>query len=155
VDCWLAGEERGSGGAFTRQLHQLVEELEIGSQVRFLGFREDGPELLRAADFFLLPSTHEGLPLSIVEAQAVGAVVVASPLPGIREVVEEGVTGFLVDPANPRGYADRIKTLLAKRDLREEVTRNARAHVARAHTWRHYTERVWQLYADVVAGRIG
>jgi glycosyltransferase involved in cell wall biosynthesis len=154
VDCWLAGEERSVDRQFTDQLRELVAEFRLGGQARFLGFREDGPELLRAADFFLLPSTHEGLPLSIVEAQSVGAVVLASPLPGIREVVEDGVTGFLADPANAHAYAATMRTLLEKPDLHRKVTATARRRVTTEHNWPLYAERTWRVYADVSAGRV-
>ena len=69
---WFAGVERGGNLDYTKRLRRLVGELGISDQVRFLGQREDIPESLRAADFFVLPSTAEGLPLSILEAQASG-----------------------------------------------------------------------------------
>ncbi len=150
VHCWLAGEERGDDRRFTQQLHALVGELGLGDRVRFLGFRSDGPELLRAADFFLLPSEHEGLPLSILEAQSAGAVVLASPLPGIREVVEDGVTGFLADPQDPHAYAQRMKTLLEQADVRGRVVAAAHARVTAQHNWPLYAERTWEVYGEVV-----
>jgi glycosyltransferase involved in cell wall biosynthesis len=153
VDCWLAGEERGEARPFTSRLQALVAELGIGEQVRFLGFRSDGADLLRAADFFLLPSTHEGLPLSVLEAQAVGAIVLASPLPGIREVVVDGETGFLADPGHAREYAHRMKAILVQPELRARLETAARERVAARHNWALYAERTWQVYADVAAGR--
>jgi glycosyltransferase involved in cell wall biosynthesis len=67
---WFAGIERGDSLEYTERLKTLCGELGVAGRVRFLGQRSDVPELLRAADFFLLPSTSEGLPLSILEAQA-------------------------------------------------------------------------------------
>src|SRR5262249_48318367 len=94
VACWLAGEERGGGDAFTVRLRGLIAELGLADRVRLLGFRGDAPELLRAADFFLLPSTHEGLPLTVLEAQASKVPVLASATAGIPEAVQDGETGF-------------------------------------------------------------
>lgn len=149
VDCWLAGEERASERRFTAALQRLVRDLGVEDQVTFLGFRQDGPALLQAAEFFLLPSTHEGLPLSILEAQASGTVVLGSPIPGIREVVADGVTGFLVDPSDYAGYAARIHALITDPILYRRVAESALDHVRREHSWDVYVERVWQMYQHV------
>lgn len=149
VACWLAGEERGADRQFTRRLEALIHDLGVGDEVTLLGFRSDGPRLLQAADIFLLPSTHEGLPLSVLEAQAAGTVVLGSPVPGIREVVSDGVTGFVIDPADHAGYAERIHTLLTDRALYQRVADAARAHVRREHAWSVYLDRAWQVYEAV------
>ena len=96
VDCWLVGERRTDVGSYEAELRQLCSALGVQDIVQFLGFRRDGPDLLRAADVFLLPSTHEGLPLSVLEAQAAHVPVIGAPIPGILEVVEDGMTGFVV-----------------------------------------------------------
>lgn len=70
----------------------------FGPAIRFLGARDDVPDLLAAADLFVLPSLFEGLPLSLIEAMAAGLPIVASEIGGIDEVVESGVTGLLVPP---------------------------------------------------------
>lgn len=149
VDCWLAGEERGTGRQFTSRLAALIRELGVDDQVTLLGFRQDGPALLQAADIFLLPSTHEGLPLSVLEAQGAGTVVLGSPVPGIREVVTDGVTGFVIDPADHATYADRIHALLTDPSLYQRIADAARAHVRREHAWSVYVERAWQVYEAV------
>ena len=153
VECWLAGEERTGTQAFTATLHALVRDLGVADRVKFLGFRDDGPALFQASDFFLLPSTHEGLPLSVLEAQASGALVLGSPVPGIQEVVSDGVTGFLIDPADHGGYAARIEALLGDADLYRRVTASALEYVRREHSWNVYVERAWRMYHDVSKGR--
>src|SRR5688572_10923440 len=102
---WLAGEERGARQDYTRQLYALCAELGIRDHVRFLGYRDDAADLLRSADFFLLPSTREGLPLSILEAQASKVPVLASPAGGTAEIIIDGETGFLIDTLYPTDYA--------------------------------------------------
>jgi len=66
-------------------LQALCSELGVADQIRFLGHREDIPDLLRAADILLLPSTNEGLPLSVLEAQATKVPVLAAPTAGIQK----------------------------------------------------------------------
>ena len=114
VRLMLVGAERSDGKGYETQLRQLAADLSIDDRVDFAGFRNDIPLLLAAADFVLLPSTSEGLPLTILEAQATGAVVLAAPTAGIPEVVEDGRTGFLVAASDAAGYAAQIAELLRR-----------------------------------------
>jgi glycosyltransferase involved in cell wall biosynthesis len=145
VQLWLAGIERNGRQEYGQFLTTLVANLEVAEQVRFLGFRQDGPELLRAADLLLLPSTHEGLPLSIVEAQASKVPVLAAPTAGIPEVISDGDSGFLIAADDWPGYANRIETLLGNHDLRQRIAERAFANVLRDYTMSAYCERVHNL----------
>ena len=87
VHFWFAGVERGGRTEFSSILEALAKQLEVVDHVKFLGQRHDIPLLLQAADFFVLPSTSEGLPLSILEAQACGVPVFAAPTAGIPEII--------------------------------------------------------------------
>ena len=66
----------------------------MAGRVRWLGHRADVPALLRAADLFVLPSLHEGLPLAVLEAMAAGLPVVATDVDGTREAVADAVAWF-------------------------------------------------------------
>lgn len=149
VSCWLAGVERHNEG-YTARLEALTRELEVEDRVRLLGQRNDAPELLRAADFFLLPSTREGLPLSVLEAQAAGVPVLAAPTAGVPEVIEDGSTGFLVAADDAGGYANRLEVLLGNQGLCRRVTESAQRRVVREHGWKTYCDRVVQLYQEVL-----
>ena len=78
----------------------------------FLGARADVPDLLDAADLFVLPSRFEGLPLALLEAMAAGLAVVATRIGGTDEAVEDGVTGTLVPPGDPLALAAAIADAL-------------------------------------------
>ncbi len=151
IACWLAGVERGGGEAYTHKLRALIRELRVDERVRLLGYRDDAPELLRAADFFLLPSTREGLPISLLEAQASKVPVLAAPTAGIPEAVADGETGFLIAAENYVGYADCIQTLLTNRDLYQRVAENGYEQVRREYDWNIYCERIWGLYCELDA----
>ena len=71
----------------------------------------------------------------MLEAQSAGVPVVGSDIPGIREVVEDGKTGFIVPAGNPVGYADRLQMLFQDRQRRRQITDEAAAQVAREHQW--------------------
>jgi glycosyltransferase involved in cell wall biosynthesis len=149
VHFWLAGVERGGAAAYTIRLQSLIAELGVADRVRLLGQRTDAPELLRAADFFLLPSTCEGLPISLLEAQACQVPVLAAPTAGVPEVVRHGVTGFLIAADDSDGYADQITRLLADDRLMRQVTEAALKQVRQAHNWDAYCRRVSTLYDEI------
>jgi len=142
----LVGEERDQSGAFTRELHELVAQLGLQEYVQFLGFRTDMPQLLHAADCLLLPSTHEGLPLSILEAQASNVVVLAAPTAGIPEVIDDGCTGFLIAADNVEGYAAAAAAVLADEALAQRIREAARRQVVANFALRHYCERISSEY---------
>ena len=152
VACWLAGIERQDRGVYTTRLQDLCNELRIADRIRFLGHREDVPDLLRAADIFILPSTSEGLPLSVLEAQATKVPVLAAPTAGIPEVVTNGETGFLIPAEDAAGYAQRIESLLSCPEIHHRMTEQAYKKVIKEHNWQAYCETVWRLYHSLMRG---
>jgi glycosyltransferase involved in cell wall biosynthesis len=101
-------------GSLRPEVEQLVRAAGLDERVRFLGVRRDVPELMSAADGYLLSSAWEGMPVVLLEAAAVGLPIVATRVGGVAEVVEDGTTGFLVPPGDPAALAeamDRIETL--------------------------------------------
>jgi glycosyltransferase involved in cell wall biosynthesis len=150
VQCWLAGVERLPGTNYESRLRRLCQELNIAKQVRFIGFCSHPAELLRAADLMLLPSTCEGLPLTILEAQASGVPVLAAPTAGIPEAIEDGVTGCLIDATDYQAYANRIRHLLWDHETYALIAHNAREHCLQNHNWSQYWDQVRNVY-DLVA----
>ena len=105
--CLIAGR-----GELSEALRREANALNLNGNLKLLGYRTDVPELLSAMELFVLPSLSEGLPLSLLEAQACGLPVVASDVGGNSEVVEEGKSGYLVPPSHSDVLADRILSLL-------------------------------------------
>jgi glycosyltransferase involved in cell wall biosynthesis len=113
--------------------------------VVLLGYRDDVPALLAAADVLLLPSRcAEGAPLAVLEAQMAGIPVVATRVGGVPEVVEEGVTAFLVEPEDPAAMAAALERALA-------VDRAKWREAGRAHARRFSIEECATAVAGVVA----
>ena len=106
---------------------------EIGTDnVEFLGYidREDLMPLIRGASLVAVPSIcYENFPYIVLESFALGKHVVASYIGGIREMVEDGKTGFLFEPGDATALASRITRLAADSALRETLGRNARSRV--------------------------
>ena len=102
----------GRPGNSTNELKRLAEDLRLGDRVRFLGHREDVPNLMSAADIFVFPSLYEGLGGALIEAMALELPIVASDLESIREVVTEGQNAELVPARSPRLLASAVETLM-------------------------------------------
>jgi glycosyltransferase involved in cell wall biosynthesis len=151
VTCWLAGVERHGTTGFEERLRTLAQELEVADRVRFLGFRSDGPELLAAADMLLLPSKKEGLPLTVLEAQASKVPVIANATAGVPEIIADGATGFLVPADDAAGYAERVALLLQNPEVALRMTESAYAQVRREHTWATYVSRILDLYEELLS----
>lgn len=147
---WLVGEDRESSG-YAEELKQLAAELDVAGNVRFLGFRTDVPALLSAADAFLLPSVREGLPLSILEAQAAKVPVLAAPTAGIPEVIGHGQTGFLIEADDAAGYANVLESLLQSPLRKDEVVEAAYRQVLTTADMQGYCEQVSEAYESLSA----
>jgi glycosyltransferase involved in cell wall biosynthesis len=98
------------------ELRSAIEEkarmLNLSNDVIFTGIRHDISEILALIDLFVLPSLWEGLPLSLLEAMAAGKPVIATPVGGVPEIIEDGINGLLVSPRSPNDLAEAIITLL-------------------------------------------
>ena len=118
--CLIAGtgEER-------EQLEGLTESLGLNDQVRFLGFRLDVPELLHQADFMVLPSRYEGMPLIILEAMSAGCPIIATSVDGTAEVLRDGDSALLVPPDDPAQLAAAIGRYLDNPSFRAELAEHA------------------------------
>jgi glycosyltransferase involved in cell wall biosynthesis len=102
-----------------------AEELGLTEQVRFPGNRSDVPDLLQAATLLLLPSKIEGLPGVILEAMAHRTPIVASPVGGIPEVIEDGITGLLAFHDQPGDFSNQVLVLLTNPQMRNRIVTNS------------------------------
>lgn len=125
----IVGKEhrRGEESALRRE----TERLGLDHDVEFAGVAD--AEMLakhyRSADVFVLPSKREGLPMALLEAMAFGLPVVTTPVGGIPDIVDDGVTGILVEPSNVAAIAAAIELLARDPERRSSMGRAARAHV--------------------------
>lgn len=104
-----------AGGGSSRhrdRLLRLVTTLGLAGQVQLLGHRNDLPQLLMATPICVLATHYEGMPLALLEGMAAGCAVVASAVPGVRELIRDGRTGLLVAEGDPVALADALERLL-------------------------------------------
>lgn len=138
-------------GEFKRNLIEMSNNLGIKDRVKFTGFLPD-KELLEAyalADVFVLPSAFEGLPTVILEAMASGKPVVATNVGGISSVVEDNVTGFLVNYRDTNKLAMTITTILKDESLAKRMGSNGRK-LASHYDWGIISKKVEDLYLQVI-----
>jgi len=115
-------------GKLERMLRDKVEVLGIGDSVIFDLTINRPAECMSVLDIFVAPSRMEGLGLSIMEAQACGLPVIGSRVGGIPQIIEDNVTGVLVEPQDPKELADAIVKLLNDAELRKTLGANARIY---------------------------
>ncbi len=138
------------------RLKSLALELGIGERVTFTGQVEPAkvPDLLARAMILVLPnpasaiSTHFTSPLKLFEYMAAGRAIVASDLPAIREILQDGETALLVEPAEPQAIAGAIERLLEDRAFAQRLAGAAHAR-ASAFTWARRAERLETLFSEV------
>ncbi|HEX2236266.1 MAG TPA: glycosyltransferase family 4 protein [Actinomycetota bacterium] len=99
-------------GPLASQLRALAGDLGVSERVRLLGWRDDVADLVAAADVFCLSSVWEGVPLAAQEAIQLGTPVVATRVGGMAELVEDGVSGFLVPPGRPGDLANALASVV-------------------------------------------
>ena len=138
------GVERGNRERLSRELNLSPDK------VRFLGFRNDVPDLLSASDFFLLPSLTEGLPLSVLEAMSHGLPVVATNVGGIPELIQEDVHGLLVPPKNQSSLANAIERIITNPILRQEMGRQGASRVQKEFSFNSMMEKYSEKYEQLI-----
>lgn len=113
-------------------LETRARELGLGETVRFAGYMSQDAvaEMLSDADALVLPSFAEGVPVTLMEAMASGLPVLATRVGGISELVEDGVSGYLVPPGNTGALTTRLRDLLGDARLRARMGAAGRAKVA-------------------------
>lgn len=120
------------GGQLRAEVEARAASMGAAGWAHFIGQRGDVPRLLRLADVFVLPSSAEAMPLSILEALAVGVPVVSTDIADIRRILETSGGGIVIPPGDDDAYEAALRRLLSDDDLREDyaaaAARGGREH---------------------------
>jgi glycosyltransferase involved in cell wall biosynthesis len=138
-------------GPLRQELERTAHGLGISTSVIFTGFREDVLDVVNAFDIFLLSSAHEGIPMAVLEAMALGKPVVSTAVGGMVEIIENNASGLLVDAGSQEAMADRCLTLLENRELRSRIERGAEKRIQQEFSIDEQRSRVLRLYEEVVS----
>jgi len=139
----------GDGPLYT-ELCERLQQLKLADQVLMLGKRNDIPELLAAADLFVLPSLFEGLPLVVLEALAAGVPVIATRAGGTSEIFTDESQGMLVAPGDAKALATAIGLALRQPELRSNWAQAGRARFKAAFSATRMAAETTALYRQLL-----
>jgi D-inositol-3-phosphate glycosyltransferase len=148
----ILGEDSHEGDESEKErLKAIASEVGVRDRVDFVGSvaHHELPYFYAAADACVMPSYSESFGLVALEAQACGCPVVASGVSGLRSVVRDEVSGYLIDEHDPAGYAERIGRLLANTELAQQMGRRGRV-LAQRFSWTRTADRLEGLFDHVV-----
>jgi glycosyltransferase involved in cell wall biosynthesis len=137
-------------GPLREPLTRQIAAAGIGDRFVLAGFRPDLDRLLPGSDLLVLPSYTEGLPNVVLEAFAARVPVVATAVGGTPEVIEEGVSGFLIPPGDVPSLAARIREVLATEERRRAMGERGYLRVTRDFTFATQSDRYQQLFANLL-----
>lgn len=124
IKLMLAGE-----GAMKDMIVKEIAENHLQDNVFLLGYRTDIPELLKISDLYVATSKREGLPVNLVEAMISGLPLVVTNSRGQRELVEDGMNGYIVEIGDVKGLIEKIRNIYLDPRIRSQVTKNARQNI--------------------------
>lgn len=127
----------------------LAQELGITSRITFQSFRLDVPDVLGAADIFVLPSLWEGLPIGLLEAMAMGKAIIASSVDGTPEVIRHDQNGLLVKPGSWEDLGDAIVRLSSDKDMIRTFQERALKTLSEEFNVNNMTLQIEDLYQKI------
>lgn len=136
-------------------LRAEVERADLADTVRLLGNRTDVGKLLAAADAFCLPSHHEGLPISLLEAMQAGLACIATRVGGVPGLISDGGDGLLVEPGDPDDLAAALERVLLDAELARSLGARARGLVERRYSIAAASSAYADLYDELAGRRAG
>jgi glycosyltransferase involved in cell wall biosynthesis len=140
----------GSGPLSKHIANRVRRGRALGERVRLVGLVEDTAALMSTFDVLVLPSVLEGRPNIVLEAMAMGIPVVATRVGGVPELVQQNVTGFLVEAGDAEGLAEHVRYLAEHPDERARMGREARNAAVSMHNLRRTQEAYAGFFRDLL-----
>jgi colanic acid/amylovoran/stewartan biosynthesis glycosyltransferase WcaL/AmsK/CpsK len=140
-------------GPLRGRLQQVIDRLGLGDSVQLLGAKSqnDVIEALRASDMLLAPSIAEALPVSLMEAHAVGLPVLATQVGSVDQIVQHGISGFLVPPGDVAALYRGLTDLMESAEKRAEMGQRGRRHVEQHYDIDRLNDRLVNVYKELLA----
>lgn len=148
---WIVGDAPESKAAYKEQLQVLIKRLGLWHNTEFLGTQRDIPAILLNLDLLVLATTtHEAFGRVIVEAQAAGVPVVATKVGGVIDIIDDGITGLLVPPADPAAMSEAAIKIFKDRQLAKRLSEAAYKKVKEKYNLELMVENTLQVYLDAL-----
>ncbi len=140
----LAGE-----GPMLPEIQALIRRYGLENRFVLNGFVEDMQAFYRTLDAYMNTSLHEGIPMSVLEAMASGLPVILPRLGGLREIVIDGIDGFLVDGRNPRDFAAKCLLLYDDQELQGKMAKAATEKIINEFSTEQMVRKYFHLYRNL------
>jgi glycosyltransferase involved in cell wall biosynthesis len=150
---FIVGDAQDGKDDYKHRLLQARRRLGLEDTVVFTGVREDVPAVMQAADVFVMASLWEGFGLVFLEAMAAAKPVVATRVSAVPEVVDDGVTGLLVEPQNPKALADAMLSLLSDKERARSMGQAGLKRLHERFTEERMIDEIELLYAQILSKR--
>ncbi|WP_395739720.1 glycosyltransferase [Prosthecobacter sp.] len=141
IHCVIVGD-----GPWRTHLEEAIQKLGVQDLFTLTGHREDVPDIMRTFDIVAIPSFHEAIPQSGLQALASGVPVVASNIGGIPSIIQDGETGRLVPMQNPAALAQAIRDTLEHREKTQAMCAAGRRFIEREHSLENMLDRLEAIY---------
>ena len=138
-------------GRLREKLENLTKELKIEGKIKFKGFilNSEVPKAINEMDIFVIPSLEESFGVAAVEAMACEVPVIVSNADGLKEVVVDNETGFVVPKMDYRKMAEKIKVLIENDKLKNQLSKKGRERVIRLYNWDNNIEEILKIYRRI------
>jgi len=135
-------------GPQQKTLESLISQLDLKNFVKMHGFEDNILAAINSLDVFVLCSHHEGLPMSLLEAMALGRAVVCTAVGGMKEIVHQGINGLLVADNDSVALAEALFSLYKDNNLLEKLSREARATIGSQFNIINANDILIKIYSD-------
>lgn len=147
----IAGDTPETYQSYRTKLMEIIQEKGLKENVFLLEFCPNLHSLYRSIDILVLPSvTPEAFGLTLLEAMAFGKPVIASRIGGVRELIEEEINGFLVEPNDDEGLADRIRYLIENPGVCKQMGEKAKEIVQKKFPLKKYIEGMEESFINII-----
>ena len=122
---WLAGDKFGNDQSYVQYLHDLIEQLELSENIHLLGWRHDVPTIMNQCDFVVVPSHTEGFGHTVLEGMFLRRPVIATPVGGICDSIQDGINGLNFPIDDHKMMAKQIERLCNDKVFADKIVENA------------------------------
>ncbi|MCQ6264249.1 glycosyltransferase family 4 protein [Fictibacillus sp. WQ 8-8] len=140
VEIWIVGE-----GSMREELERQCQDLQL-ENVYFLGKRKDIPKILKRSDIFVLPTTSDTLPISVIEAMFARKAIITTNCGGIPEIIQDNHSGLIAEPGNSQQLAEKLTILLDDSILRNSLAQNAKCFAEKHLTIASMARKIEEVY---------
>ena len=148
IEFWLCGDLDKNPNALQKE--QIESECD-GNYVKWLGFQKNIKEILAQCHIMIFPSFYmEGLPKSVIDAEAIGLPVITTDWVGCRDTVVNGENGFLIPIKDAKSLAEKISILVENDDLRQKMGVKGREYAEKYFSIENVVNKHLEIYKDFI-----